>query len=569
MLPSSNHGIPEISLPRGNRMQLRLLLRIAFSIILAAGGCSAAVPAVFASPPVTPSFDVLIIHDSLPGPLSPGWIDGNNVLDLLGHFGLHGMLQPIENYRSGDLCRFRFVVVLSADKRQVSYPEDFLSDIRNTRLPIFWIANHLNDLLKDQRFSNNLGFRMVDSPPLAGLQSISYKTQLLTKGESLLFPLEILDPSKVQVLAAAVSGDGSSMPYMVRSGSFWYCANEPFSHAGGGDSYLVFCDLLHDFFGIDKTEERKALLRIEDVSVDSDPVDLRAIADYLHGKQIPFQVALIPIFKDPKAKAEIHLSDRPQFVRAVHYMVSRGAMIVMHGATHQYHGISGDDYELWDTQTGKPAFGDAQVVVEQKLRTGLKESFFNGIYPVTWETPHYAASENAYRTIAKYFSSAYESCFPCTSVDRFGRFIIPENIGFIQEEKPSPVELIKNAERLLVVRDGMASFFFHPFMDIKYLKQTVEGIQKLGYRFISIRDYNLRVQLDDRLVQTATNPIKIASHSRYLHRFYQHADGRTSGVSRLKKSPKGVFSDPGVVPDNAILVIEGANARKDQGLRPR
>jgi len=115
----------------------------------------------------------------------------------------------------------------------------------------------------------------------------------------------------------------------------------------------------------------------------------------------------------------------------------------------------------------------------------------------------------------------------------------------------------------------MASFFFHPFMNIKYLKQTVEGIQKLGYRFISIRDYNLQVQLDDRLVQTATNPIKLTSHSKYLHRFYQQADGRISGESYLKKSPKGVFTDPGVVPDNAILVIEGANARKGQGLHPR
>ena len=550
-------------------MLLRLLLRIGFSIILAVGGCDATVPAAFASQPVIPSSDVLIVHDSLPGPLPPGWVDGNNVLDLLGHFGLHGTLQPIENYRSGDLSRFRFVIVLSIDKHQVSYPEDFLSDIRNTRLPVFWIANHLNDLLKDQQLSAYIGFRLADSPPLAGFQSISYKGQKLTKGESSLFPLEILDPSKVQVLATAVRGDASSMPYMVRSGSFWYCANEPFSHAGEGNCYLVFCDLLHDFFGIDKPEERKALLRIEDVSVDSDPVDLRAIADYLYGKRIPFQVALIPIFKDPKVKAEIHLSDRPQFVRAIHYMVSRGAIIVMHGVTHQYHGISGDDYELWDAQVGKPAFGDAQAVVEQKLRTGLEACFFNGIYPVTWETPHYAASENAYRTIAKYFSSSYESYFPYTTVDRFGRFIIPENIGFIQADKPSPEELIKNAERLLVVRDGMASFFFHPFMNIKYLKQTVDGIQKLGYRFISIRDYNLQVQLDDRLVQTATNPIKLTSHSKYLHRFYQQADGRISGESYLIKSPKGVFTDPGVVPDNAILVIEGANARKGQGLHPR
>ena len=294
------------------------------------------------------------------------------------------------------------------------------------------------------------------------------------------------------------------MPYMVRSGSFWYCADSPFSYAEEGNRYLVFCDLLHDFFGIHHPEERKALVRIEDVSVDSDPDDLRDLADYLYGKKIPFQISLISIFKDPETKEEIYLSDRPQFVRAIHYMISRGATIVMHGVTHQYHGRSGDDYEFWDDQSGKPASGDAQAVVEQKLRTGLEECFLNGIYPVTWETPHYVASENTYRTVGKYFNSSYERVssinhaeaghyFPYPSVDRFGRFIIPENIGFIEVDKPSPEELIKNADRMRVVRDGMASFFFHPFMDIKYLKRSVEGIQKLGYRFVSIHGYNLRV----------------------------------------------------------------------------
>jgi uncharacterized protein YdaL len=551
-------------------MLFRLLIQIGFFIILAMGECDAAIPAVSASPPVIPSSDVLIIHDSLPGPLPPGWVDGNNILDLLGHFGLRGTLQPIENYRAGDLSRFRFVIVLGIDERQVSYPQDFLSDIRNTRLPVFWIANHMDELLKDQQFMVQLGFRMADSPLLAGFQSVIYKGQSLIKGEPSLLPLEILDPSRVQVLATAVRKEGSSMPYMVRSGSFWYCADSPFSYAEEGNRYLVFCDLLHDFFGIQHPEERKALVRIEDVSVDSDTDDLRDLADYLYGNKIPFQVSLIPIFKDPETKEEIYLSDRPQFVRTIHYMVSRGATIVMHGVTHQYHGRSGDDYEFWDDQSGKPVSGDAQAAVEQKLRVGLEECFSNGIYPVTWETPHYVASENTYRTVGKYFNSSYERVssvnnaeaghyFPYPSVDRFGRFIIPENIGFIEVDKPSPEELIKNAERMLVVRDGMASFFFHPFMDLKYLKQSVEGILKLGYHFVSIRDYNLRVQLDDRLVQTKTNSIEMTSHAKYLHRLYQQADGGISGESNLENTPRGVITDPGVVPANAILVMEGAD----------
>jgi hypothetical protein len=58
--------------------------------------------------------------------------------------------------------------------------------------------------------------------------------------------------------------------------------------------------------------------------------------------------------------------------------------------------------------------------------------------PKIFEFPHYTASANAYRAVAN-----------------------------------------------LVVRDGFSSFYFHPFLDLNYLKRTVEGIEALGYRFVS------------------------------------------------------------------------------------
>jgi len=32
------------------------------------------------------------------------------------------------------------------------------------------------------------------------------------------------------------------------------------------------------------------------------------------------------------------------------------------------------------------------------------------------------------------------------------------------------------------------SFFFHPYLDITYLKQLVEGIQGMGYTFVSVTE---------------------------------------------------------------------------------
>ena len=369
-------------------MLIRLLFHlIFFSILTLAESFSAVSPATVPPPPSSPSIpsaDVLIIHNSLPGPLPPGIIDGNTILDMLGHFGLSGTVQPIENYRSGDIQRFRYIFILGVDQRRMHFPQDFLADLRNSGIPAFWIADHVDELMIDRPFAENIGFRLDEKRRQEGFVSVYYKGRILTKGEPSLFILDIFDPSRVRVPATALHKDGATMPYIVQSGRFWYCADSPFSFTKEGDRYLVFCDLLHDFFGVHHPEERKALVRIEDVSIESEPDDLIAIADYLYSKKIPFQVSLIPIFKDPENKEEIYLSDRPQFVRAVHYMVSRGATIVLHGVTHQYHGKTGDDHEFWDVQSARPISGNIPALVEQKLRVGLEEFFSNGIYPVTW-----------------------------------------------------------------------------------------------------------------------------------------------------------------------------------------
>ena len=46
-------------------------------------------------------------------------------------------------------------------------------------------------------------------------------------------------------------------------------------------------------------DRKRALVRIEDVGPDADPAELRAIADLLYARRIPFSVAVYPVYKDP------------------------------------------------------------------------------------------------------------------------------------------------------------------------------------------------------------------------------------------------------------------------------
>ena len=38
------------------------------------------------------------------------------------------------------------------------------------------------------------------------------------------------------------------------------------------------------------------------------------------------------------------------------------------------------------------------------------------------------------------------------------------------------------------MRDGVASFFFHPYLDVAVLQEIVEGIRAAGYTFVGPHD---------------------------------------------------------------------------------
>ncbi|MPZ22010.1 MAG: DUF2334 domain-containing protein [Dehalococcoidia bacterium] len=78
--------------------------------------------------------------------------------------------------------------------------------------------------------------------------------------------------------------------------------------------------------------------------------------------------------------------------------------------------------------------------------------------------------------------------------DVYRNKLLPENLNNIEPTGwPDPVEgpymprlpeaLVRDATRNRVLRDAWASFYFHPFFDLSYLRETIEGIQDAGYEF--------------------------------------------------------------------------------------
>ncbi len=329
---------------------------------------------------------------------------------------------------------------------------------------------------------------------------------------------------------------GESAPYIVRSGNFWYVADLPFSYIGPRDRYLVLTDILHDMLGVNHVQSHQAMVRLEDVGALVTVASMKSLTNYLFQKRIPFSVATIPYYADPLGVYNggvpmfVPMSQASNLKTSLNYALARGGEIVMHGYTHQYGnmrnkytGVSGDDYEFWNIVANTPVAEDSLAWATGRYNAGLQELSSNGYTPTAWETPHYHGSALASKAAAQKFAKTYQRVVYYTAdtpdfnatvnkdfavgqvfpypiqTDYYGQRVLPESLGNIEYDISAidPTsnynytwqDIVTNAKYVKTVRDGYASFFFHPFWlesglgvpGFSDFKKAVQGITNLGF----------------------------------------------------------------------------------------
>lgn len=458
--------------------------------------------------------------------------------NLASHFG-SWKAQPVSQYLPGKMLDYDAVVYIGStykgplDVLSVAFLDDVLLGLR----PVIWMYDNIWTLAnRSPAFVTNFGFNpwVFDT---SAISEVRYKGQSLTRyapNPSGILNFSSVDPTKATVLAEAVRPDGTTLPWATRSGNLIYIGENPFAYISENDRYLVFADLLHTVLAPNTPERHRAMVRLEDIGPKADPSELRAIADYLSAEGVPFSFIVFPVYRDPKGALnngvpeEIKLKDRPELVEALRYMQRKGGTMVLHGYTHQYrdvanpyNGVSGDDFEFYlaheDPVTNfvvydGPVPEDSQAWALGRIDSGIREIKAAGLSaPKIWEFPHYAGSAADYRAVAQRYTTRYDrglyfggtltgkpadhtkmigQFFPYLVKDVYGSLVLPENIGNYEPEAYNnhparfPSDLIASARRNLVVRDGFASFFYHPYFGLDPLKQTVGGIKALGYTFV-------------------------------------------------------------------------------------
>jgi len=489
---------------------------------------TATAPAASAAP--APSVTALVLYDTTGQWGFMGEQYAMLTANLVGHFG-KATAKPVSKYVAGDMAKYSATIYIGSTYDE-PLPASFLADSLATTKPVVWIYSNIWQLTASSpTFLADEGWMWAsfDTSPIS---KVSYKGTDLRRS-----PLNLggimsyfsIDPAKVTVLADAVRDDGTTLPWAIRAGNFTYLGENPYSYMSESDRYLAWADILFDVLAPQTAERHRAMIRLEDVGPNSDPAQLRQIADYLYSKQVPFSVATYSVYVDPNGTYNegqpetISLRQRPQVVAALKYMQTKGGTIIQHGRTHQYgklnnpyNGVSGDDFEFYraHVDANDSVIYDGPISVNSYLRAvslitlGRLDFALVGISaPKIWEFPHYAGGAQDYKAVQDLFGKGYDrrlyfpgylqkktidyskhigQFFPYDVVDVYGTKVIPENAGNYEPEAfnnhPAVLvpDLVERARLNLTVRDGFASYFYHPYYGLEPLQQLVEGVNSLG-----------------------------------------------------------------------------------------
>ncbi|MHB1654030.1 MAG: DUF2334 domain-containing protein [Desulfitobacteriaceae bacterium] len=272
---------------------------------------------------------------------------------------------------------------------------------------------------------------------------------------------------------------------------------------------------------------KPALIRLEDISATHyyslpDSLEkLRIIADYLYSENVPFHVAWVPRYIDPRpaTKADVDISkqysmDNANFVYTLDYMLDDNGLIGLHGYTHQYGNTESIDGVEFHTPfaggtniptTDEYALDRVNSAKDAAQRLGIPYTFF--------EVPHYAAYGNQLKVIEKNFDIIYEY-YPGAPNQITVRKNGDKNTKYI----PTPLDYVdgkKDLKRMIdkiqnLKPNVLASFFYHPYIDFDSIKlskdadgyptytyadnsplhQLIQVFKDKGYRFEKITDIN-------------------------------------------------------------------------------
>lgn len=480
--------------------------------------------------------DVLVVYSNETGEMD----ENQRKLDmLLTHFTKEIKIISVDEFKKSDLNGVTHLVYQGMKKHQL--PKVWIRAVDEYEGKVAVFGYNQEQLGSRYRFAEANGEKTVHSFYLTQNEN--------TKFNSSVQSIHSIKPGPgSDVLVKAVGGDHTHPMITKQENSYYIGVTNLMS-----DSSIPVGEVLHTFFNMDHEHQHPGYIRLEDVHPLVDPVKLRAVADVLIDRDIPFMIAVIPVYTNPDTGKQSHLSDYPEVLKTLKYMQNNGGSVVLHGYTHQYHATeTGEGFEFWDVKNNTPIYKDAaedtplkiradfsnareyeahreeqkdfeRTYINRKLSQGIRELNSFGLKPLAFEAPHYTMSQNGYRTVSASFSTyvgqvqlsdknwEVMDSVPYKSSPSFfhGMSLLPETSGYVDpDNEKSADEIAAKAEKQMFLRDGMVSFFYHPYLGPERLVEVLDQIDHLPVNWIDMNKEDAIVTSGDLTIEAVDGEVK-------------------------------------------------------------
>ncbi|MYL20832.1 DUF2334 domain-containing protein [Halobacillus litoralis] len=495
---------------------------------------------------------------------------------LLSHFTKNIDFVHVSEFQPGDTKDTTHIFYYGSRNEQL--PDSFLASM-NSYEGTLTVIGHNQNQFKDH-------FSFEASPKLSNFNFMYLDGE---KEEKIKIPLQSVFTvpvnEEIEVLAWAEGGKKAKPLVMEENGAYYAASPDVISPVS-----TLFGDVLHDIYQSSHEESHPGYIRLEDIHPLVDPEKLKETGEVLIENDIPFMMAVIPVYTDPETGRRSHFSDYPETLEVIQYLQENGGSVVLHGYTHQYRASeTGEGFEFWDVENNTPIYKEGRDpspikrpddfhtrdayqdymaelkdferdYTETKLNKGIQELTGFGLYPLAFEPPHYTMSQHGYEIASEFFSTyvgqmqlsdenwQVMDSAPYSTSPSFthGMTVLPETLGYVEpDNKQAAEEIIQKAEQQMMVRDGMVSFFYHPYLGAERLSEVIDGLKDRPIEWIDLKEENTKVQSDEVTITAADGNVNVDKNTFQLftdsktlfHYFVQNTADKVTwtmvGVSSL------------------------------------
>ena len=486
---------------------------------------------------INPDVHVLVIYST------ENWeVDENiRLLDLsIGHFTNNIEYKNVHHLEQEDLEDKTHLFYYGHVKEKL--PPTISEMVSSFEGPTMAISYNTEQLGEKYSFLNVDGEKTITK-----IEDLKDQEKSKTINPSIVLEAKLDEGAKVLVQG---DGDEGTFPLIMRKGKNYYLAADSFDRPYS----VYFSQALNTFFDVETIDKTPAYIRLEDVHPLSDPNRLMAAAEELKRRDIPYMIAVIPVYTDPESGRRYHFEDQREVLKVLKYMQNNGGSVVLHGYTHQFRDSeTGEGFEFWDVEHQMPIYHGPEDEVTQLLKAdfenakeyetyvetnknyerqyikkqitrGVQELANYGLYPLAFEAPHYTMSQNGYQVISDHFST-YVGQVQLSDEDweimdttpyatqptiLNGMRLLPETIGYVQPEAKEPVkDMMNSADFYQVTEGGMLGAFYHPYLGIEGLKEVLDEMEEIkNLEWIDLKEMKNTVVVDHVNIQSENGSIE-------------------------------------------------------------